>query len=303
MSSFEKGTVVVLTRNHRAQLLRTLRALQQLPEAWPIIVVDNGSTDGTARAVGRQFPGVMLIRSRRNIGAAARNIAVAYAHTPYVAFTHDDSRWEPGALACAARILEEHASVAVVSACVKDAESGRVHPQCAEVARHAPLTDASHGGPVFGFTPDACVLRTRAFYEAGGVWPPFFEGGEENLLALDMAERGWGMWYCDDVVNWRQTSEPSERMLGRRWRNDIWTAWMRLPCKLAWSVTLLRIKDAARAGQLRTLLLAVAAGAGKVFKRRRVVSPEVAARWSQHHTDVFSGSQRLSPSGSRQSLV
>lgn len=211
MSSFEKGTVVVLTRNHRAQLLRTLRALQQLPEAWPIIVVDNGSTDGTARAVGRQFPAVMLIRSRRDIGAAARNIAVAYAHTPYVAFTHDDSRWEPGALARAACLLDEHASVAVVSACVKEAESGRVHPQCAEVARRATLTDSSEGGPVFGFMPDACVLRT--------------------------------------------------------------------------------------------LLLAVTAGAGKVFKRRRVVSPEVAARWSQHHTDVFSGSQRLSPSGSRQSLV
>ena len=303
MSSFEKGTVVVLTRNHRAQLLRTLRALQQLPEAWPIIVVDNDSTDGTARAVGRQFPAVMLIRSRRDIGAAARNIAVAYAHTPYVAFTHDDSRWEPGALARAACLLDEHASVAVVSACVKEAESGRVHPQCAEVARRATLTDSSEGGPVFGFMPDACVLRTRAFYDAGGVWPPFFQDGEESLLAIDMAERGWGMWYCDNAVSWRQTSEPSERMRGRRWRNDIWTAWMRLPCMLAWSVTLLRIKEAARAGQLSTLLLAVAAGAGKVFKRRRVVSPEVAARWSQHHTDVFSGSQRLSPSGSRQSLV
>src|SRR5690606_22408282 len=73
-------------------------------------------------------------------------IAVAYAHTPYVAFTHDDSRWEPGALARAACLLDEHASVAVVSACVKEAESGRVHPQCAEVARRATLTDSSEGG-------------------------------------------------------------------------------------------------------------------------------------------------------------
>src|SRR5690606_27535031 len=97
MNSIERGTVVVLTRNHRARLLRTLKTLQALPEGWPIIVVDNGSTDGTARAVGRHFPAVLLIRSRRNIGAAARNIAVAYAHTPYIAFTNDDSHWEPGA--------------------------------------------------------------------------------------------------------------------------------------------------------------------------------------------------------------
>src|SRR5690606_22504832 len=143
MSSFEKGTVVVLTRNHRAQLLRTLRALQQLPEASPIIVVDNGSTDGAARAVGRQCAGGMLTRSRRDIGAAARHIAVAHAHTPYVAFTHDDSRWEPGPLARAACLLDEHASVAVVSACVKEDEFGRVHPQGAEVARRATLTDST----------------------------------------------------------------------------------------------------------------------------------------------------------------
>src|SRR5699024_12841714 len=45
--------VVVITRNRCRELLRTLRALETLPESPPIVVVDNASCDGTAEAVAR----------------------------------------------------------------------------------------------------------------------------------------------------------------------------------------------------------------------------------------------------------
>lgn len=303
MNSFERGTVVVLTRNHRARLLRTLTALQALPEGWPIIVVDNGSTDGTAGAVGRHFPAVMLIRSRRNIGAAARNIAAAYAHTPYIAFTDDDSHWEPGALLRAARVLDADPRIAAINACVKDVGTGRTDPFCMEMSRHQLGGDASIGTPVFGLMPDACILRTRAFYEAGGVWPPLFEDGEEVLLTLDMAQRGWRMVYRDDIVNWRRVGALSTPVRRRRLRNLIWTAWMRLPIKLAWRETVLRLKEASRNRQLKSVLLATTVGAGKVLKRRHVVSANVVQMWMQRYHPDFAGSEEIHRVTSRQSVV
>ncbi|HEU4346617.1 MAG TPA: glycosyltransferase, partial [Actinoplanes sp.] len=54
-------TVVVITRNRRAGLLRTLRRLADLPERPPVIVVDNGSEDGTAAAVRAAFPAVEVV--------------------------------------------------------------------------------------------------------------------------------------------------------------------------------------------------------------------------------------------------
>src|SRR4051812_38364773 len=94
-------TVVVVSRNRRSELLETLGR-----HPPPVILVDNGSTDGTADAVERAHPAVQVVRLADNQGATARNLGVALATTPYVAFADDDSWWEPGALDAAAEILD-----------------------------------------------------------------------------------------------------------------------------------------------------------------------------------------------------
>lgn len=48
--------IVVLTRNRREELRRTLERLVSLPRRYAIIVVDNGSEDGSADAIEREFP-------------------------------------------------------------------------------------------------------------------------------------------------------------------------------------------------------------------------------------------------------
>ncbi len=230
---------MVLTHNRRVQLLQTLRALSRLPDGWPVIGVDNGAADGTAGAVAREFPNVLLIRSRRNIGAAARNIGVAYVHTPYVAFCDDDTQWEPGALERAGQILDAHPQIAVLNGCVKVGDAGRIDPACISMAR-SPLDRENLPGPqLLGFMAGACVVRTRAFYEAGGYWPPLFIGGEEELLALDLADRGWRMVYVEDVVTRHFPSRIRNNPLRERLllRNAIWVAWLRLPFRQAWRET------------------------------------------------------------------
>lgn len=89
-------SVVVITHNRRGELCRTLRRLSALRERPPVIVADNGSTDGTAAAVRREFPHVTLLDCGANLGAVARNHGVARVTTPYVAFGDDDCWWEPG---------------------------------------------------------------------------------------------------------------------------------------------------------------------------------------------------------------
>jgi GT2 family glycosyltransferase len=89
--------IVVLSFNKRAHTLRCLQSVQRLRyQPREVIVVDNGSTDGSAEAVEREYPEVHLVRSPVNRGAAGgRNLGLRWAgehfQYAYMLFLDDDS--------------------------------------------------------------------------------------------------------------------------------------------------------------------------------------------------------------------
>jgi glycosyltransferase involved in cell wall biosynthesis len=94
--------VVIPTRNRRGLLARTLATVRaQRVETLEVIVVDDGSTDGTADFVDSLGDGrVRCVSNRRRLGvAAARNVGVESARCDNVAFVDDDDLWSPRMLA------------------------------------------------------------------------------------------------------------------------------------------------------------------------------------------------------------
>jgi hypothetical protein len=82
------------------------------------------------------------------------------------------------------------------------------------------------------------VVRRRAFLDTGGYHPVLFFGGEETLLAYDLAARGWGVCYVPSVTALHHP-DPGERP-GRsavQLRNGLLTAWLRRPAPVALRAT------------------------------------------------------------------
>lgn len=274
-------SVVVLTFNRRDEVLATLAGLRgNLADApsVPIIVVDNGSVDSTAQAIRQKFPDVTLVESPRNLGAAGRNLGVEKVHTPYVAFCDDDTCWQPGALQCAADILDEHPSVALVNARILVGPEKRTDTACASMA-DSPLGEVGGRRLLLGFMAGASVMRTQCYRAVGGYWPPFFIGGEETLLALDLAARGWQMVYAPEVLtrHWPSVNRNAGTRRHMLARNAIWTAWMRLPLHAAARESARTLMSIPSPRQRAQVLLAVLAGLLPVLQRRRVIPSDVQA--------------------------
>ncbi|MEE1927015.1 glycosyltransferase [Streptomyces sp. TRM 70351] len=274
-------SVVVITRNRRDELLRTLDRLAELPERPPVFVTDNASTDGTAEAVARRHPRVRLLRARGNLGAVGRNEAVRHVRTPYVAFCDDDSWWEPGSLATAAGLLDARPGLGAVTGRIVVEPDGTEDPIVAEL-RHSPLDGPGWlPGPALGsFLAAATVLRTDAFRAAGGFSPRLWLGGEEELLATDLMTLGWWLAYAPQLTVHHHPSLARD-VTGRRvvgLRNTLWFGWLRRPLPAAldrtWHLARTVPRDAA---SLRAFGLALA-GLPWVLRERRVAPPEVEAR-------------------------
>jgi GT2 family glycosyltransferase len=274
-------TAVVLTYNRRKEVLRTLACLAALPERPRIIVIDNGCTDHTSSHVARRYPDVTLIRLEENQGAAARNVGMQRAPTPYVALCDDDTWWSPGSLQRAADVLDAHHDVAVITGKVLVGPKEVEDPTCRLMAESPLIRNADLPGPaVLGFLAGASLVRREAVLEAGGFLPKFFLGGEEALLTYDLAEAGWTLLYLPSAVVHHFPS-ALRHVEGRRrclLRNQLWVAWMRRPALRACRETLrclwLTIGDANLAKGFRDALW----GLPWALQRRHVLSDRVEAQ-------------------------
>jgi GT2 family glycosyltransferase len=261
-------TVVVMTRDRWPDLQRSLPRHEA-----PVVLVDNGSTDGTPGLVRKHYPHVDVVELGRNHGAVARNVGVRRAGTPYVAFADDDSWWAPGALQVAADLLDHHPRLAVLVGRMLVGPQERPDPICDLMASSPLGREHDLPGPsVLGFMACGAVLRREAYLAAGGFDDVIFFMGEEERLALDLADLGWGLAYVDHVLVHHHPS-PHRDSVNRQAlaaRNRLLTAILRRPWPVVLQTVAMDLK-AGRAGRIAVLQAIVALP--RALPRRRRLQP------------------------------
>jgi GT2 family glycosyltransferase len=163
-------SVVVPTRDRRDLLLLTLGSvLSQRAVGLEVIVVDDGSSDGSPEAV--QVLGdnrISVVSFPSSVGvAAARNAGLALARAPWVAFLDDDDLWAPGKLAAQLDVASNDDAVGWVcgGALTVDQELrivGGDRPPTPEVLRQLPSFNCIPGGG------SGTIARTDLVRSVGG---------------------------------------------------------------------------------------------------------------------------------------
>jgi GT2 family glycosyltransferase len=107
-------SVVIVNRNTRELLRACLRSIQDLRDrtSREIIVVDNGSDDGSVEMLSSEFPGVRLIRNHENTGFAyPNNQGIKVSRGRYVLLLNSDTEVRDGCLDRLVDHLDGHPEV------------------------------------------------------------------------------------------------------------------------------------------------------------------------------------------------
>ncbi len=205
-------SVIIVTWNGRQHLERCLTAL--LPQAGPgveTILVDNGSTDGTAAFVRERFPWVRLVGLAENRGFAGGNNAGARAAGGrYLAFLNNDTEACPDWLRALRGGLDEARGFALATSRIVYMDDPQVIDSAGDgllrwggaFKRHhgAPASSAEASDEVFGVCGAACLLPRALFEELGGFDEDFFASHEDVDLSYRARLLGYRCRYVAGAV-------------------------------------------------------------------------------------------------------
>ena len=159
-------SVVVVSHNRKDRLHACLESLEKSAgrETIQIVVVDNGSNDGSAQ-LESDFPNTRFFRLPKNFGLTkAMNIGWRAAEAEYVLFLHEDTEFEPDAIGRLADVLDTAPEAAAVCPLLVDGD-GRPAPQLGTLPPTGDWRPAESGtrDPVPVVYPRGAALMVRAF--------------------------------------------------------------------------------------------------------------------------------------------
>jgi GT2 family glycosyltransferase len=203
-----------------------------------ILVVDNGSGDGTAEAVAERFPDVRLLANGRNLGyGGACNLAAAASHSEYLAIVNQDVESTPGWIDALVTALEHHPEAGLATPTVLIRDESRVNA-CGNAPHYTGITvcrgygraigGSAHPQEVPAISGAAFVVR-RSVYEAlGGFDAAFFLYFEDTDLSLRAQLAGWRcLWVPTAVVLHDFAPHFSAEKVFLLERNR-WMSWLKL---------------------------------------------------------------------------
>jgi GT2 family glycosyltransferase len=263
-------TVAVLSYDGRHLLEVILPSLaRQSFRSFEVVVVDNGSHDGTAAWLREHWPDVQVVSLPENVGVtAALNVCARAGRAPLLALLNNDLELDPDCLGELVAALSEHPQAGWAGAKLRDFYEREIIDGAGDV-----FTWAATGGrrghgerdrgqfdeprAIFGACGGAALYRRSALEQVGDFDEDFFAFYEDVDWNLRAQLAGFSCRYVPTAIAYHMGSATIGKGLSdftryHLWRNTLWIIAKDIP-----ATALLRHAPRLIIGQLVNLAVAV----------------------------------------------
>jgi glycosyltransferase involved in cell wall biosynthesis len=227
-TGFEYGlmgaTIVITSRNRRDDLIKAVASAIAQTAQPEVLVIDDGSTDGTAEAVAREFPEVRVHRSEKSLGLIVqRNLGARLATKPFVFSIDDDAIFSSPAVIEQTLTEFDNPRVGAVAIPFVDINRSPV------VHQRASRSDGVYAS--YSFIGTAHALRRDLFLALGGYRELLIHQGEEEDYCARMLNAGYIVrcGTADPIHHFESPRRSWKRMDYYGARNKVLYAWNIVP--------------------------------------------------------------------------
>ncbi|MFQ5616691.1 MAG: glycosyltransferase family 2 protein [Anaerolineales bacterium] len=244
-------SIIIVNLNGAAVLPQCLAALAaQTWRDFELIIVDNGSTDGSLKGAEACWPALRVIRLGENTGfARANNIGAQAARGPWLALLNNDAFPTPTWLEALIRAAETHPAYTFFSSKIIQHNAPHLLDSTGDVyhvsgvawnrqRNHPTPTAVATPNEVFSPMASAALYRRDAFLEVGGFDEDFVSYHEDIDLGFRLRLAGYRCLYVPEAVAYHIGSHTmgyaSDFAIQQGHRNFVWAYVQNMPTALFW---------------------------------------------------------------------
>jgi GT2 family glycosyltransferase len=219
-----KAAIIVTTKNRKTELARTLESAIAQSGASDVLVIDDGSTDGTQDFVRAQFPTVRVMHSDLAHGYIVhRNRAATLVDADVIFSIDDDAEFSSPDIV--SKIVEEFDDRRIAAVAIPF-----VNVRIDDTIQQAPPT--TDGTWITNeFIGTAYAIRRDIFLQFGGFREILFHQGEEGDFCIRLLDRGF-LVRCGNskpILHYLSPTRSEERVNAFGQRNLMLFAWANVP--------------------------------------------------------------------------
>ncbi|TSC88362.1 MAG: glycosyl transferase [Microgenomates group bacterium Gr01-1014_16] len=221
-------SIVILSYNVKKLLTACLASIPKHKE-WEIIVVDNASTDGSAK--------LATIKNKKNLGfAAGNNIGIQNSSSSFVLLLNPDTMVYPETIETILKYMQSHPEVGAATCRVElpggslDYSCHRGFPNPWNSLAHFLNIRSSYSTKnvpnaiheIDALTGAFALIRKTAGDQVGWLDEDYFWNGEDLDFCYKLKEKGWKIMYIPDVkiTHFKGSSAKATKDTSLRWANN-----------------------------------------------------------------------------------